>query len=171
MGLGNPGVPGYNLPAGEDHIMRRLADIERAYRELVAATGLRAGAPIVGASISTAAAGERWEMKSVPANMLLGYTGSVDETANGSLAMATDGTYLMTTLASPQGPGTYAQLALSAPRAAGGKSKVSIFADRVVISPGLPPVYASNTAAITGGLEVGTLYRNGADPDHLCIVH
>jgi len=36
MGLNNPGAPGGNLPAGEDHIMRRLADLERAYRELVA---------------------------------------------------------------------------------------------------------------------------------------
>lgn len=33
------------------------------------------------------------------------------------------------------------------------------------------PVYASNTDAITGGLDVGALYRNGADPDYLCIVH
>lgn len=33
------------------------------------------------------------------------------------------------------------------------------------------PVYANNAAAIAGGLAVGGLYRNGADPDHLCIVH
>jgi len=37
MGLNDAGVPGRNLPAGEDHVMRRLADLERAYRELVAA--------------------------------------------------------------------------------------------------------------------------------------
>ena len=33
------------------------------------------------------------------------------------------------------------------------------------------PVYANNAAAITGGLAVGGIYRLGADPDHLCIVH
>jgi len=45
MGLGNPGVPGANLPAmlDEAHIMRRLADLERAYRELVASTAIRPG--------------------------------------------------------------------------------------------------------------------------------
>lgn len=36
MGLQNPGAPGANLPAGEDHIMRRLHDIEYAHRELLA---------------------------------------------------------------------------------------------------------------------------------------
>ena len=35
--MGVPGVPGANLPAGEDHIMRRLADLERAIREMRAA--------------------------------------------------------------------------------------------------------------------------------------
>lgn len=45
MGLGNPGVPGANLPAmlDEAHVMRRLADLERAYRELVASTAIRPG--------------------------------------------------------------------------------------------------------------------------------
>jgi len=43
MGLNNPGTPGANLPASEDHVMRRLADLERAYRELVASTAIRAG--------------------------------------------------------------------------------------------------------------------------------
>lgn len=33
------------------------------------------------------------------------------------------------------------------------------------------PVYADNAAAITGGLPVGGLYRTGADPDPLSIVH
>ena len=33
MGLQTPGVPSSQLPAGEDHIMRRLADIERWIRE------------------------------------------------------------------------------------------------------------------------------------------
>lgn len=33
------------------------------------------------------------------------------------------------------------------------------------------PVYANNAAAITGGLTVGAIYRNGANPDLLCIVH
>jgi len=43
MGLNDAGVPGRNLPAGEDHVMRRLADLERAYRELVASTAVRPG--------------------------------------------------------------------------------------------------------------------------------
>lgn len=33
------------------------------------------------------------------------------------------------------------------------------------------PAYATNAAAITGGLGVGKLYRTGADPDLVCIVH
>ncbi len=32
-------------------------------------------------------------------------------------------------------------------------------------------VYANNAAAITGGLVAGNLYRTGADPDTVCIVH
>lgn len=32
-------------------------------------------------------------------------------------------------------------------------------------------VYATNAAALTGGLGVGSLYRNGADPDFVCVVH
>jgi len=43
MGLNDAGVPGRNLPAGEDHVMRRLADLERVYRELVASTAVRPG--------------------------------------------------------------------------------------------------------------------------------
>jgi hypothetical protein len=33
------------------------------------------------------------------------------------------------------------------------------------------PVYATNAAAITGGLTAGAFYRTGADPDHICVVH
>ena len=33
------------------------------------------------------------------------------------------------------------------------------------------PVYASNAAAITGGLTAGAFYRSSADPDLVCIVH
>jgi hypothetical protein len=33
------------------------------------------------------------------------------------------------------------------------------------------PVYANNAAAIGGGLTSGMLYRTGADPDLVCIVH
>lgn len=33
------------------------------------------------------------------------------------------------------------------------------------------PVYANNAAAVAGGLAVGRLYRNNADPDLICIVH
>ena len=32
-------------------------------------------------------------------------------------------------------------------------------------------IYADNAAAITGGLVVGNLYRTGANPDVVCIVH
>lgn len=32
-------------------------------------------------------------------------------------------------------------------------------------------VFANNAAAIAGGLQVGQLYRNNADPDIVCIVH
>ena len=33
------------------------------------------------------------------------------------------------------------------------------------------PVFANNAAAIGGGLAVGNVYRTGADPDFLAIVH
>lgn len=33
------------------------------------------------------------------------------------------------------------------------------------------PVYASNAAAIAGGLAAGDFYRTGADPDPVCVVH
>ena len=32
-------------------------------------------------------------------------------------------------------------------------------------------VYANNAAAVVGGLTAGAFYRNGADPDLVCIVH
>lgn len=32
-------------------------------------------------------------------------------------------------------------------------------------------VYANNAAAVTGGLSIGQFYRNGADPDVVCVVH
>jgi len=32
-------------------------------------------------------------------------------------------------------------------------------------------VFANNAAAIAGGLEAGSFYRTGADPDHVCVVH
>jgi hypothetical protein len=32
-------------------------------------------------------------------------------------------------------------------------------------------VFANNSEAIAGGLTLGSLYRTGGDPDHLCIVH
>lgn len=33
------------------------------------------------------------------------------------------------------------------------------------------PVYANNAAAVSGGLSVGDLYRTGANPDPVCVVH
>lgn len=35
----------------------------------------------------------------------------------------------------------------------------------------LPTIYANNAAAIGGGLIAGEIYRTGANPDVLCIVH
>jgi len=32
-------------------------------------------------------------------------------------------------------------------------------------------VFANNAAAISGGLVAGQLYRTGADPDVVCVVH
>ena len=32
-------------------------------------------------------------------------------------------------------------------------------------------VYADNATALAGGLKVGQLYRTGADPDVVCVVH
>jgi hypothetical protein len=33
------------------------------------------------------------------------------------------------------------------------------------------PVFANNAAAISGGLAAGDFYRDGGDPDHVCVVH
>ncbi len=33
------------------------------------------------------------------------------------------------------------------------------------------PVYATNAAALAGGLVAGDFYHTGADPDPLCVVH
>ncbi len=33
------------------------------------------------------------------------------------------------------------------------------------------PIYSSNALAKAGGLTTGNLYRNGSDPDNVCIVH
>lgn len=35
----------------------------------------------------------------------------------------------------------------------------------------LPPIYANNAAAITGGLVAGEVYRDNGNPDKLCVVH
>jgi hypothetical protein len=35
----------------------------------------------------------------------------------------------------------------------------------------LPPIFANNAAALAGGLVAGQLYRTGADPDVICVVH
>jgi len=32
-------------------------------------------------------------------------------------------------------------------------------------------IYANNAAALAGGLVAGNLYRTGADPDTVCVVH
>jgi hypothetical protein len=33
------------------------------------------------------------------------------------------------------------------------------------------PIFADNAAALAGGLVAGNLYRTGADPDTICVVH
>lgn len=33
------------------------------------------------------------------------------------------------------------------------------------------PVYGNNAAALAGGLMAGNLYRTGANPDPVCVVH
>ena len=33
------------------------------------------------------------------------------------------------------------------------------------------PAYANNAAAISGGLAAGDFFRDGGDPDHVCVVH
>ena len=57
MGFNNPAVPGANLPAGEDHVMRRLADIERAIREMRAADILKTAGLIAAPNLLTVAGG------------------------------------------------------------------------------------------------------------------
>jgi len=37
--------------------------------------------------------------------------------------------------------------------------------------PGDLPVFASNALALAGGVSVGSLFRTGADPDTVCVVH
>lgn len=62
-------------------------------------------------------------------------------------------------------------------KAAGGTGQVNgttwlrVAATRINLLLAAIPIYANNAAAITGGLTQGSLYRTGADPDVLCIVH
>jgi hypothetical protein len=62
--------------------------------------------------------------------------------ANGGIEISNAGTVLLSSTASPP--------------------KYSIFN---------LPVFANNAAAIAGGLTAGNLYRTGANPDPVCIVH
>ena len=42
------------------------------------------------------------------------------------------------------------------------------------ITPALPvaaPVFATNAAAVAGGVAVGSFYRSGLDPDTISVVH
>ena len=59
-----------------------------------------------------------------------------------------------------------------------GESEIEYFRWRQKVSellnnPNYPnlSVYANNAAALAGGLIVGDLYRTGADPDTVCVVH
>ena len=74
------------------------------------------GKTITGATIRTAASGQRWTLDSAVVNMILGYTGAAGESQPGSLAMSTDGTSGMTNMYSPQFKGGAAALSLSSPR-------------------------------------------------------
>jgi hypothetical protein len=52
-----------------------------------------------------------------------------------------------------------------------GKLGINTITPHTALSvPGLP-VYATNAAAISGGLTAGDFYRNGADPDVVMVVH
>jgi len=170
MGLNDAGVPGRNLPAGEDWLVRKVKDLERAYLELVAATGLRAGAPIVGASISTAVTGARWELTGdAYSEYIKGFSGIPEETFPGTIQVNGSAGPLTMSMGSPQIAGMLQPASVAIQTWPDTKTEVHLKADRIV-AEGLR-VYATNAAAITGGLTVGSLYRNGADPDHVCIVH
>jgi len=43
--------------------------------------------------------------------------------------------------------------------------------DLATQASGILPIYANNAAALAGGLRAGSLYRTGADPDVVCVVH
>lgn len=51
-----------------------------------------------------------------------------------------------------------------------GSVKVEIGSNGNISLPSLP-IYANNSAAITGGLSAGMLYRTNGDPDPVCVVH
>lgn len=53
----------------------------------------------------------------------------------------------------------------------GSAKNYAIYTDGGTIHHAGIPVYANNAAAIAGGLVAGDLYRTGADPDPLMIVH
>lgn len=74
------------------------------------------GKTITGATIRTAAAGQRWTIDSTIVNMILGYTGVAGETNPGSIGINADGTSVMTNIYSPLANGGAATLQLSSPR-------------------------------------------------------
>lgn len=66
-------------------------------------------------------------------------------------------------------PGTTVRGPLSIRTAAGTKIQIADASGKV--STAQLPVYANNAAAVAGGLAAGALYRTGADPDPVCVVH
>jgi hypothetical protein len=55
-----------------------------------------------------------------------------------------------------------------------GAARASVTSDGVLHAAGVNAtlaVYANNAAAVAGGLAAGRFYRNGADPDVVCVVH
>lgn len=87
--------------------------------------------------------------------------GSYNGTA--SVTLATDATSANT-------PSTIVARDASGNFGAGQITAATLMAGVLQLST-LPPVYANNAAALAGGLTAGGIYRLGADPDVLCIVH
>ena len=87
--------------------------------------------------------------------------GSYNGTA--AVTIATDATSANTasTIVARDASGNFSAAAVTAATLATGVLKLST----------LPPIYANNAAAITGGLTAGGIYRLGGDPDQICIAH
>lgn len=64
--------------------------------------------------------------------------------------------------------GSNGRTANTSPGGSGGSGTVVV---RYIYQSIDTPIFANNAAAIAGSLVLGQLYRTGADPDLLCVVH